>query len=193
MFGPKVLGEYTSKYSGKLTVNQVWPERYVSTGYWTQTGGIIKDVWRPVFKKLHPPKHKTWLVLGLAAGTVCRLIPDPAKIVGVEIDPVMLDIGKKYFSLSKIKNLEIVNSDTQKYLKTHKFIFDYVLVDMYFGDQIPKFVYTAPFPGKFVVFNHLFYSNIQKHRALSFVEKLKTRYSRVQTVRSITNLLIICT
>lgn len=192
MFGPKLLAQVNSRYSGKLEVHQIWRDKYVSTGFWTQSGGLIQEVWRPVFKKLKVSKDSTWLVLGLATGSVCRLIPQPKKIVGVEIDPVMLDIGRKYFDLHTINNLQILNIDAKNFLARNKFQFDYVLVDLYLGDQIPKFVYTTNFPGRVVIINHLFYSPIQQQTALNFVAQLQHRFPSVTTIRSLTNLLIVC-
>ncbi|MEK7124336.1 MAG: hypothetical protein AAB877_01440, partial [Patescibacteria group bacterium] len=142
MFGPKVVAEFDSKYSGKIRVMQGWGYKYVSTGFWTQSGGIIKDVWQPAFKKIHPQKSKTWLILGLATGTIAKLIPNPAKIVGVEIDPIMINIGRKYFALDQIPNLKIIIKNANDYLLTTNDYFDYVLVDLYCADQIPKFVYS---------------------------------------------------
>ncbi len=201
MFGlnkPKVLEEVESKFSGTLTVTEGYGTRYVSTGMWTQSGGIITDVWSPVLKKLKNPKNKSWLVLGLATGTVAHMISkkyQPTKIVGVEIDPEMIHIGKKYFDLDKIPNLEIVNKDASD-LSFDIGLFDITLVDMYLGDQLPKFVYSQKFikslPGDVIVFNHLFYTNMQKENAQKLVDILKKNYSKIQLVRVLTNLMIIC-
>jgi len=177
---------------------QGWGYKYVSTGFWTQSGGIIKDVWQPVFKKVHPQKNKTWLILGLATGTVAKLIPKPVKIIGVEIDPIMIDIGKKYFALDQIPNLKIVIKDANGYLQTTNDHFDFILVDLYLGDQIPKFVHSSKFlknlrtVGKVVVFNHLFHSEVQKKSTLDLQGKLEKYFTSVTSIRSLTNLLLIC-
>lgn len=198
MFGPKVLEEFESKYSGKVRVMQTWGYKYVSTGYWTQSGGIIKEVWAPVFKKIHPQKNQSWLILGLATGTIAKMIPKPSKIVGVEIDPVMITIGKKYFDLDKITHLEIVNDDAKDYILTTKDHFDYILVDLYCIDQQPKFVYTDKFLGhleqlgQLVIINHLFHTAAQKKAAEELINTVKQYYSRIAMLRSLTNLLVIC-
>ena len=170
--------------------------KYVATGYWTQSGGIIKDVWRPVFKKFKPQKNKSWLILGLATGTVARLIPQPARIIGVEIDPSMIYLGKRYFDLDKIPNLEIIITDARKFKSQYKY--DYVLVDMYLGDQLPKFVYSRNYLdqlgklGQLVIINHLFYTSEQKQNAKKIIKILEKKFSKVELIRSLTNLLIIC-
>jgi len=203
MFGldkPKVLEEVESKFSGKLTVMEGYGHKYVVTGIWTQSGGIIEDIWKPVLKALraqHEVHNKTWLILGLATGTVAKIIAKkykPVKIVGVEIDPAMLRIGKKYFDLDKIPNLEVINLDASKYKSN--IIFDYVLVDIYQGDQLPEFIYGDKFLNnkfaKVAVFNHLFYSDSQKENAQKLVQSLKNIYTNVKLMRVLTNLMIIC-
>ncbi|MBI2008549.1 hypothetical protein HYS82_02735 [Candidatus Amesbacteria bacterium] len=198
MFGPKVIEEFDSKYSGKIRVMQAWGYKYVSTGYWTQSGGIIKEVWAPAFKKIHAPKNTSWLILGLATGTIAKMIPRPAKIIGVEIDPVMLAIGKKYFDLAKIPDLEIVQLDAKRYTQNTKNHFDYILVDLYCVDQLPEFVYSRKFIkkiktiGRTTVFNHLFHTPDRKKAAEELLGIVKQYYSHIIMLRSLTNLLIIC-
>ncbi len=207
MFGlgkPKVLEEVESQYNGKLTVTDGYGDRYVSTGIWTQSGGVIKDVWRPVLKKI-AKKDKSWLILGLAAGTAAQMISKkyrPTKIVGVEIDPEMIRIGKQYFDLDKIPNLEIINKSAEHLpAGRHGLVlgpehYDFVLVDMYQNDQLPNFVYSDKFldkrMGNIVVFNHLFYSDEMKQNAEKLVTKLRKKYQDVRLMRVLTNLMIIC-
>src|SRR3989344_7418339 len=194
MFGPKVIEEFESKYSGTIRVMQIIGDKYVSTGYWTQSGGIIKDVWKPAFKKIHAPQNKSWLILGLATGTIAKMIPQPAQIIGVEIDPVMIEIGKKYFDLAKIPNLKIVIGDARKCIHSS----DIILVDLYLVDQLPEFVYSRKFlsnlrnSSALAVFNHLYHSEDQKKNAQILVNKLEKIFSKVELLRSLTNLLVIC-
>lgn len=196
MFGPKVIEEFESKYSGKIRVMQIFGYKYVSTGYWTQSGGIIKEVWAPVFKKIHPQKNKSWLILGLATGTIAKMIRQQTVITGVEIDPVMIAIGKKYFGLNQIPNLKIVVIDAQKFKSRQPF--DYVLVDLYCVDQLPQFVYSQKFLsslshlGNIVIINHLYHSEDQKDNARKLVARLEKIFGKVELLRSLTNLLIIC-
>jgi len=181
MFGPKVIAEYDSKYSGKLFVKSDWGNKYVTTGYLTQSGGLINDLWNPILKKLsmnHELKTMNCLILGLATGTVAKIINKKfknAEMVGVEIDPVMIDIGKKYFDLDKIKNLKILNLDAKRYTLNAKEQFDLILVDLYLGDQPPGFLYSPKFLkelkklGKLVIINHLFYDEDKKKAAQELI------------------------
>ena len=197
VFRPKVISEFKSRYSGQIQVKQDGTNRYVSVGNLTQSWGLVRDIWQPIIKKFGK-KDKSWLILGLAAGTVAKLIPQPAKITGVEIDPVMLEIGRKYFDLDKIPNLKILNIDAKDYLLKTKDKFDFVLVDLYLGDQCPRFVYSKRFleklkkVGKLVIINHLVYDDIKRHGAEKLVKLLSPIFKNVRLQRILTNMLIIC-
>ncbi|MEK7091232.1 MAG: hypothetical protein AAB887_01850 [Patescibacteria group bacterium] len=196
IFRPRVISEFKSRYSGQILVKQDWTHKYVTTGNLTQSGGLVRDVWQPVIKKFGQ-KNKSWLILGLAAGTVARLIPQPAKIVGVEIDPVMLEIGRQYFDLDKIPNLKILNLDARRYVLDAKETFDFVLVDLYLGDQVPNFVYSKNFLeklgqlGQLVIINHLFYDDAKRQKAEELTKELKGIFRKIELVRVLTNLVII--
>jgi spermidine synthase len=203
MFGldkPKVLEEIKSKYSGTLRVMQGYGYKYVTSGVLTQSGGLINDVWNPVLKKI-AKKNKTWLVLGLATGTAAQIIAKkykPEKIVGVEIDPEMIRIGKQYFNLGKISNLEIVNASAE-HLSLNTEHFDYILVDMYLNDRLPEFVYSNKFLeqleqlGELVIFNHLYYEDWMKERAEDFIKDIGKHWKNIKLIRVLTNIMIIAT
>ncbi len=197
IFKPKVISEFKSLYNGQIQVKQDGTNRYVSVGNLTQSGGVVADVWRPILKKFSPFEAK-WLILGLGAGTVAKLIPQPARITGVEIDPVMLAIGRKYFGLDKIPNLKILNIDAKDYLLKTNDQFDFVLVDLYLGDQCRTFVYTPRFLkdikqlGHVAIFNHLFYDDAKHRKAEELVKKLKAIFPDIRLHRVLTNLMIIC-
>ena len=90
--------------------------------------------------------------------------------------------------------MEIINTDAQKYTSSE--VFDYVLVDMYLGDKLPKFVYSDKFLqkrlGQIVVFNHLFHTDDQKQNAEKLTAKLRQIYPSIKLIRILTNLMIIC-
>lgn len=204
MFGPKILEIIESPINGRLEVRKWGKDIYVTTAGLTQSGGLIKELWSSTLKKIsknYELKTKNWLILGMATGTVAKIISSkyqPVKIVGVEIDPLMLDIGRKYFGLDNIPNLKIINGDANLYTLRSKLRFDFVLVDLYVGDQLPRFVYQQKFLyrlgklGQLVIINHLFYDPDKKNKAQELVKSLESRFDQVSLVRELTNLLIIC-
>jgi hypothetical protein len=69
---------------------------------------------------------------------------------------------------------------------------------MYFGDQLPDFVYDPKFlnklklQGKTIIFNHLFYDPAKKLAAENLVAQLQNIFPFVTLHRRLTNLLIVC-
>ena len=94
----------------------------------------------------------------------------------MEIDPVMLRIGRQYFDLDKIPNLKILNLDAKSYLLKTKDKFNVILIDLYLGDQVPEFVYSPKFLeklgqlGQLVIFNHLFYDDAKRQKAEELIK-----------------------
>ncbi len=203
MFGPKVLEAFTSNFSGQVEVRKLGRDLYVTTGGLTQSGGLINELWTKTFKKI-PKKellNKKWLILGLATGTVAKIIAQkyaPLQMVGVEIDPLMLEVGYNYFGLDQIPNLEIVTADANDYVHQTKQKFDWVVIDTYVGDQLPTFVYDQKFLiaikrlAQRAIFNHLFYDAAKKIKAETLVRQLKMVFPTLKLHRELTNLLVIC-
>lgn len=106
-------------------------------GGYEQSGPLVEEVWKKALKALDfTPKNI--LILGLGCGSAAKVISKKfptAKITGVEIDPVMIKIGKKYFGLGKIPNLKITCADALNFVKKTKQKFDLILVDVYVGGK----------------------------------------------------------
>jgi spermidine synthase len=139
------------------------------------------------------------------------------EIVGVEIDPLVVELGKKYFGLGEIQNLKIVVGDAISPVQSSKFntstssvlsrtksrdkvqSFDLVIVDLYVGQEFPKEAESEDFlravgrlanKGALVLFNRLYYNHYHQKKADGFVAKLTTIFSAVKTKKLLTNLFI---
>jgi spermidine synthase len=80
------------------------------------------------------------LILGLGAGTVAKIITHrfgPIAIDGVEIDPLMVELGQKYFSLDE-PNVNIIIADAAYFVKEARFKYDLVCLDIFMGGVVPK-------------------------------------------------------
>lgn len=194
-----IVEEFESKFSGKIEVKKIWEwgwQYYVTTDNLTQSGGLIGDLWKPVVSSIKYPVSSI-LILGLATGTLAKLINKKfkdAKIIGVEIDPVMINIGKKYFDLEKIPNLKIINKNARDFSG----VFDVIFVDLYLGDQPPSFLYSFKYlkklrgSGKTVIINHLFYDDKKKKAAQELISRLNKYFKKITLTRVLTNVMIIC-
>ena len=218
MIGTKILEERESKYNGHLrVVKSIGLGTYIQAEGLTQSGGIVETIWKSTLKRIHKSlatNHKT-LILGLGGGTVAKLIrkiwPD-AKITGVDIDPVMVELGKKYLGLNEY-NISVVIKDAYDFLKTYNSsspslraeglqptAYDLILVDLYVGDEFPekfesenyiRLVRTVLASDGIVVFNRLYYGEKRKE-AMKFGKILEKIFEKVDIVFPEANVMFIC-
>ena len=121
MFGTTILEERESKYNGRLKViNTLGYGTYIQSDGLTQSGGVVESIWKSTLRRIKDKDITKILVLGLGAGTLAKLLrrkyPN-SKIAGVEIDPLMIELGKKYFKLEDFK-ININVKDNQIALKS---------------------------------------------------------------------------
>lgn len=166
MIGTKILEERRSSFNGKLKVlRTVGLGTYIQANGLTQSGGIVEKFWNQTIKKIYrtAPTVKKLLILGLGGGSVAKLAQKywaSANITGVDIDPVMIELGSKYLGLEAGK-LHIVIQDAYSFDSTE---YDLVVVDVYRGDKFPKKFESMAFlnrlkRNRLVVFNRLYYGS----------------------------------
>jgi spermidine synthase len=198
MLGTKVLEERNSKYNGHLRVLHTWGMgNYIQSNGLTQSGGIVETIWKSTLRQIPNPKFQiqNCLILGLGGGTLAKLLRKKypnATITGVEIDPIMIELGKKYLSLDKY-NIDIKIEDTNKF-KFGKY--DLVVVDMYSGDNFPKEFESHSFLEKIskfplVIINRLYYGE-KRPDTVRFGKKLEKYFKKVDWFYPEANLMFIC-
>ena len=130
-------------------------------GPWDYT--LIADAFRPAQTSEQVPKKM--LILGLAGGTAARqytiAFGTGVQITGVEIDPEILDVARRYFHLDE-PNLHAVVADARYWLDTQAGKYDVIFLDAYQQPYIPFHLTTREFfsavrahlnPGGVVVVN----------------------------------------
>jgi len=206
--GVRILEEVESPINGKLTVirDLAWGVHIKADGV-TQSGGVAEIVWRSSLKEVKKVNSEVnkCLILGLGGAGAAKVIRrNWSKIVitGVEIDPIMIDLGEKYMGL-KESDVEVVIEDAMKFVKrqTKKGEkYDLILVDMYIGDTIPEKFETLSFYNLVkkllekkgvVVVNRLYYDEKRKLADRTHHD-LKKIFSEVVTVFPEANVMFIC-
>lgn len=146
-----------SKFNGQIKIKKYLWETSVWVGGFEQSGPLVKAVWKNALKNVTiAPKNV--LILGLGCGIAAKLISKKfpnALIIGVEIDPVMIEVGKKYFDLEKIPKLKIVCKDAKTFLGKNKKKFDLILVDVYLGNKPTIFKFLPLTRHGIALINHL--------------------------------------
>jgi spermidine synthase len=206
--GTKVLEEKESKYSGRIQViKSLAFGTYVTAGKLTQSGGIVEKIWERTLRKMSKSQFQisNVLILGLGGGSTAKVVrklwPE-AKIIGVDIDPVMIELGKKYLHLDDYK-VQVQVQDAQKYLESRisniKSRYDLICVDLYIGDKFPEKFESDKFLGLvhgllskngIAVFNRTYYDE-KRREAMKFGEKLEKVFSKVDYFFPIANLMLI--
>lgn len=193
------MEERKSKINGDIgVVRSLGFGTYIQAGGITQSGGIVEQIWRSTLKKLRTKEIKNCLILGLGGGSVAKLVRKfwpKAKITGVEIDPIMIELGTRYLGLDKVQ-VQVQVQDALKFVKKNFNRFDLVIVDLYIGDKFPEKFENEKFlkkltKNKIVIFNRLYYGE-KKKEAVKFGEKLEKVFRRVDLFHPQANLMFLC-
>lgn len=207
MLGTKVLEERKSKFNGDIRVVRTFGlGTYIQARGLTQSGGIVNSFWDKTLRKIKKSglDIKKVLILGIGGGSVAKLVNKywaDAKIRGVDIDPMMIELGQKYLDLGKV-DIEIEIIDAEIFVKklTGKNKFDLIIVDIYSGDKFPdkfnkdsflKSLLNLLTPNGLVVFNRLSYG-AKKNMAVKFGEKLQKIFRKVEYFYPGVNLMFLC-
>ncbi len=204
----KILEDFQSQYNGQIKVKRDLAfGTYLQAGNLTQSGGIIFNIWKKTLNKVRrsPCTVHQSLILGLGGGTLVKVIhkfwPD-AEVTGVDIDPQMVEMGKKHLGL-KEDEVNIVVSDATKFCKKaiqQKKQYDLVCIDMYNGDVFPTQFEEIEFlemikkllaEDGIAIFNRLYYGEKRK-LAVKFSEKLSKVFSTNEAVYPEANMMFVC-
>lgn len=138
------LETYHSKVSGKLEIWMVNGKMVLNSAHANQSYDSIHSVFKYVFDhiKLEHQPIRNILLLGLGVGNVPTIIEEElvmnCKITAIEKDPLMIELGKKYFDIDRFKNLFIVTDDALLYVERNKQLYDLVIVDLFIDNRVPE-------------------------------------------------------
>jgi spermidine synthase len=142
---------------GQATHSLYRPGSYLTGGYWD---GMLT---LPFAATARPP-HRAAIV-GNAAGTTARAYGHffpTASVDGVEVDPKLAEVGRRYFDMDSNPNLTVFSEDARPWLRQSAGLYDAILVDAYRQPYIPFYLTTREFfqlardhlaPGGVVVVN----------------------------------------
>lgn len=99
------------------------------------------------YANAQPAGIKRTAIIGLAAGTAARqmtAVYGPIPIDGYELDPKIIEVGKKYFD-ENLPNLNIQIGDGRWNLEQSRYQYDIIAVDAYRPPYIPPHMTTQEF------------------------------------------------
>jgi predicted membrane-bound spermidine synthase len=153
--GEQVLFRQDTQYH-RITVTEAGGVRNLRFDATRQSGivladGITSAVRYPDYVQLAmalKPDARSALVLGLGGGLVSKRFwhdyPE-MRVDSVEIDPVVVDVARRYFAFPTDPRLRVFTQDARRYVQTTKGIYDIVVLDAYYADALPFHLTTQEF------------------------------------------------
>jgi spermidine synthase len=146
--------------------------------------GSLQRILRIGLKKIGFEKIRAMdsiLVLGVGGGSVFKTLVDgiqyKQELIGVEIDPEMIQIAKNYFQLDKIPNLSIIIDDAFEFVLKTKKTYDLIIIDIFQDTEMPPFLYEKFFTDRigdllnyngFILFNTMILNEKQEQRNAAY-------------------------
>ena len=205
VFGQKIIDEKDSPINGRVVVvKSVGLGTYIQVEGLTQSGSVVTDVWNTTLKKVKKQKSEinNCLILGLGGGSAAGLVRkywQTSNIVGVDIDSVFVEFGRKYMKLDEV-DVEIYIQDASEFIKEDGKKYNLILIDMYVGYEVPE-GFTKPAFLKqikkmlnkdgILVFNRLYFDEKRK-LAEEFSTLLEKEFESVERVYPEANIMFIC-
>lgn len=139
------------------------------------------------------------LLLGLGGGTIAHMLSNKhpnIHLVSVDIDPVVVDVARKYFDVESIPNHRIIVDDAARVVTSPEEFgitpneFDAVLVNIYLGETYPELGNSGGFfsglkklirPGGLAVFNRIYLKHHQDD-VNNFIENVSENFTEVKSV-----------
>ncbi len=131
-----------------LHLNEGWadhslyrPGQVLTGGYWDQF--LLAPI-------LHGPGLRSLSMIGYAGGTVGRAYGTywpSVDVLGIELDPLVTDVGRRYFGLADNPRVRVATADGRVYLEQHHTRYDAVFLDAFRQPYIPFYLTTQEFWG----------------------------------------------
>jgi len=199
-----VLERRRTEHNPMLQVIEVNGQRRLDGLTVNYSCGSLERVLADAFAELELERRPVGnaLLLGFGAGSAVRLLRRShgrdVRFTAVEIDPVVIELVRRWFAFDGDAGVEFVEADARAFVTTCERRFDLVLVDVFVDECVPKSLHGADFareagalvrPGGRLVFNTLADSVARVHEseaieralrsALGHVERLDVRTNRV--------------
>ncbi len=185
----KTLYQGKSDINGDLKVFESFGERRIVAAGFTQSRSLNNEgrtgsYWDGFVHNL--PKlslDDRILILGLGGGTIAKLLTNKygnISIDGVEIDPVMVELGRKYLDFHE-KNVNVSITDALQFLKATRYKYDIVCVDLFthgdvaIGSNTKKFFEDVKKVMKadgLVIINKLYLGKEDLERYTNFIQEI---------------------
>ncbi|MFB9080403.1 spermidine synthase [Flavobacterium procerum] len=145
------------------------------------------------YKKILEMEHI--LLLGVAGGSVVKTLVNEieykGKITGIEIDPEMIEVANKYFSLNEIKKLDIIIDDAFEFTLKTKEKYDLIIIDIFEDTHMPNFLFEKFFSERvcyllkdegFILFNTMILDEAHNVRNRKYISEINSKLFKSKTL-----------
>lgn len=123
-----------------VAVHSVWrPDSVLTGGVWDAFLAIPPLLGRDLERVA---------ILGNAAGTTARALGvyyRQAEVDGVELDPAVSRVGRRYFGMDDNPRLTVHDADARPFLRSTDALYDLIVVDAYHQPYVPFYLATREF------------------------------------------------
>ncbi|WP_396197259.1 spermidine synthase [Flavobacterium sp.] len=140
---------------------------------------------------------KSTLLLGVAGGSAIKIlrneIHNEGKIIGVDIDPKVIDVATTYFNLGAYQNFEMIIEDARVFIAQNEQKFDFILIDIFEDNIMPDFLFEATFieniklamaKNSYILFNFMLLNDIE-NKLHKFTTAFETEAYKVSTLLNV--------
>jgi spermidine synthase len=170
--------------------------RYIlDSGHVNYSFGGLHLVFRKAFARFNIRERdiSNALILGFGTGSVASILCDEYKkdvhLTGVEKDPVVIELARKYFHIDRYKNLSLHIEDAGDFVENCNKKFDLVVVDIFVGADVPEKFWEAKFlaglgrvlsPEGISFFNVVVYDGRLRTGCASLFEKMNSLIAKTE-------------
>lgn len=190
-------------YKGKtksgdiIEIREIFGHKKLDIGGYPQSGASYRRCWKNILSRSNIYKlanNSRVLILGLGGGDLVKILKQNKSLwhlTIVELEDEVIKIAKKYFEIESSSKIKIVRSDAKIFIQNNISKYDLIIVDLYSGDDVPKFVTTGKFlknisiaikPMGYILFNYASHS-FHEHDFVTFKNRLKKIFSQVDILR----------
>lgn len=186
----KLITTERSEVNPLLEVVSLGDVTQLNTANTNYSFGGLHRVFQRTFGKLKLSERKidNVLILGFGAGSVASILVEEMhmnpRIKGVELDPVVIRLGKEYFNTERFADLELIEADAAGYMNSEEEDYDLIIVDVYVDFEVPESCETLSFisdlcsslrSGGMVIFNKLIYN----HKSRDEAKELEIKFRKM--------------
>ena len=141
--GGREVEQVESELNGTLFIYHINGKYLLNTAHANYSYGPCHKGFKRAFDRLNVRERpiQNTLILGLGAGSIVSILQEEyqlnCKITAIEYDPVILELGQKYFNTQRFRNLDIHLTDAYDFVLHNDDKYDLIAFDVYIDDKIP--------------------------------------------------------